>query len=315
MSAAPSVALMRSTIALLSVTAGLVASTGVAAASTVQVEGGAAVFRSGSRASDLVTQDVGLPAFSFADALQSIGAGAGCTAGSPVTCNADRQDIRLSNKADRFRGDSSFPISVTAGGGADSIRAGGGENTVSGGDGNDDIWANGNSGSTLYGGSGADRIYGFETEPLLEGDGSGDLLVMAASTFGGQSSGGDGSDELVNRGIGRASLSGDGGNDVIVLDSSFLGSTASGGTGNDTLQGGPGADTLTGGSGSDAIVSAGDGEIDSVDCGSGFDIAYADADDDVSHCEIVVNGDPPALPQVTAARADAQDLVDEMPAF
>src|SRR5690348_9389480 len=104
MSAAPSVALMRSQVALLTVTAGLAMSTGVAAASTVQVENGAAVFRSGSRASDLVTRQVGLPAFSFEDALQTTTAGAGCTAGPPVSCAADSQDIRLSNKADSFRG-------------------------------------------------------------------------------------------------------------------------------------------------------------------------------------------------------------------
>ena len=315
MSAAPSVALMRSKVALLTVTAGLAMSTGVAAASTVQVEDGAAVFRSGSRASDLVTRDVGFPAFSFADALQSISAGTGCTAGSPVTCDADRQDIRLSGRPDRFRGRSSFPISVTAGGGADSIRASGGENTVSGGDGNDDIWANGNSGSTVSGGAGADRIYGFETEPQLQGDGGGDLLVMAASSFGGQISGGDGADELVNRGLGRASLSGDGGNDVIVLDSSFSGSAASGGVGNDTIQGGAGADTPNGDGGYDVIVSAGDGEIDTVDCGSGWDVVYADADDVVDHCEVVLIGDAPELPQVAAAREDAQDFVAAMPSF
>src|SRR4051812_39102307 len=151
MSAAPSVALMRSTVALLTVSAGLIASTGVAAASTVQVENGAAVFRSGSRASELVTHDVGLPAFSFEDARQVTTAGPGCTAGPPVSCVADSQDIRLSNKADSFRGRSSFPLTVTAGGGADSIRAAGGDNIVYGGDGGDDVWANAESHTEVYG--------------------------------------------------------------------------------------------------------------------------------------------------------------------
>jgi Ca2+-binding RTX toxin-like protein len=113
--------------------------------------------------------------------------------------------------------------------------------------------------------------------------------------------------------LGRATLSGNANNDVIALDSILRGSTADGGTGNDTLQGGVGADTLAGGGGSDAIVSAGDGEIDTVDCGPGLHIVFADTDDDVSHCEIVQIGGPPVLPQVTAARADAQAFVAEMP--
>src|SRR3954454_3314114 len=304
---------MRSTVALLSVTAGLLVSTGVAAASTVQVEDGVAVFRSGTRASDLVTRQVGLPAFSFEDALQTVVAGPGCTAGPPVSCVADSEDIRLSSKPDRFRGRSFYPLSVTAGGGADSIRASGGDNVVYAGDGSDDVWANGESHSEVYGGFGADRVYVFESMPRAQGDGGDDLLAMAAGTYGGRLAGGDGRDELVNRGIGGATLSGDAGTDVLVLDSSLRGSTADGGIGNDTLQGGVGADTLTGGGGADTIVSAGDGEIDTVDCGSGVDIAYADADDDVTHCETVVIGAPPVLPQVTDARTHAQALVDEMP--
>ncbi len=313
MSVAPSVALMRSTVAVLTVSAGLITSTGIAAASTVQVENGAAVFRSGPRASELVTHEVGMPAISFEDALQATTAGPGCTAGPPVSCVAGSQDIRLSSKADSFRGRSSSPLTVTAGGGADSIRAAGGDNVIYGGDGGDDVWANAESHTEVYGGAGADRIYMFETMPRAQGDGGDDLLVLAAGTFGAQIAGGGGRDELVSTGLGRATLSGDANNDVLVLDSILRGDTADGGAGNDTIQGGAGADTLTGGRDSDVIVSAGDSEIDAVDCGSGFDVAFADADDDVSHCEIVQIGDPPALPQVTAARTDAQAFAEAMP--
>jgi len=304
---------MRSTVAVLTVSAGLITSTGVAAASTVQVENGAAVFRSGPRASALVTHEVGLPAFSFEDALQATYAGPGCAAGPPVSCVAARQEIHLSNKADSFRGRSTTPLTVSAGGGADSIRAAGGDNIVDGGDGGDDVWANGESHTDVYGGAGADRILIFESMPRAQGDGGDDLLVLSAGTFDGRIAGGDGRDELVSTGLGRATLFGDASNDVLVLDSILRGSIADGGAGSDILQGGAGADTLTGAGGSDAIVSAGDGEIDTVDCGSGFDIAYADADDVVTHCEIVQTGEIPVLPQVTAARADAQELVGEMP--
>jgi Ca2+-binding RTX toxin-like protein len=63
-----------------------------------------------------------------------------------------------------------------------------------------------------------------------------------------------------------------------------------GGRGNDLLYGGAGADTIFGGPGND-VVYAKDGTKDSIDCGTGHDVVFADRIDSVAHnCEVVHRG-------------------------
>jgi hypothetical protein len=80
-------------------------------------------------------------------------------------------------------------------------------------------------------------------------------------------------------------LNGFGGNDV--LRGGGGNDTLNGGPGNDILFGGAGLDRLFGGTGNDTIH-AQDGQRDTVDCGAGRDITYADRTDRVAkNCEVV----------------------------
>jgi Ca2+-binding RTX toxin-like protein len=70
-------------------------------------------------------------------------------------------------------------------------------------------------------------------------------------------------------------LKGGRGNDVL-----------NGGAGNDILVGGPGLDRLLGGTGNDTIR-AQDHQRDTIDCGAGRDVVYADKIDKLVHCETI----------------------------
>lgn len=65
--------------------------------------------------------------------------------------------------------------------------------------------------------------------------------------------------------------------------------------GNDDLTGGPGQDSLSSNAGSD-LVDARDGEVDTVDCGAGKDIAVVDPDDNVTACETLLAARPVGRP-------------------
>jgi hypothetical protein len=137
---------MRSTLALLTLTAGVVLPAGAASAAggaTVSVTGTTAVYQAGPGKSSLTTTVSG--GLTFSDTLQTITAGSGCTAGAPVVCGGFSREIHFGDKPDRFLGTGGSPIAVYGGGGADSISAHGLWNTVDGGDGNDSIWENGDS--------------------------------------------------------------------------------------------------------------------------------------------------------------------------
>lgn len=84
-----------------------------------------------------------------------------------------------------------------------------------------------------------------------------------------------GSDKIRARG-GNDTVDGRGGNDTI-----------SGDAGNDVIRGGAGADVLLGGGGKDRI-DARDREQDTIACGKGRDIVYADQIDIITgECEVV----------------------------
>jgi hypothetical protein len=108
---------------------------------------------------------------------------------------------------------------------------------------------------------------------LLTGSGKGDLIY-----------GKGGADRIYGRG-GRDCLWGGTGNDRL-----FGGSGADnlhGSTGGDYLRGNGGRDRLVGGFGND-VISARDGENDSIDCGPGHDRALVDRGDRVRRCERVL---------------------------
>ncbi|HEX3356786.1 MAG TPA: calcium-binding protein [Tepidisphaeraceae bacterium] len=116
---------------------------------------------------------------------------------------------------------------------------------MNGGDGKD-VLVGGAGDDTLTGGGGKDRIYGGGGNDRLNGNGGADLL------FG-------------ENGLDR--LFGNAGADYL-----------DGGSSRDRLDGGPGRDTVFGQGGND-IITANDGEIDSLFGGSGDDTAIADAND------------------------------------
>lgn len=85
----------------------------------------------------------------------------------------------------------------------------------------------------------------------------------------------DGPDKMLGKG-GNDTMNGKAGNDTI-----------SGDAGNDVLRGGRGEDLLLGGGGNDRIY-ARDGERDTINCGKGRDVVWADAIDVITGgCEVV----------------------------
>jgi len=86
---------------------------------------------------------------------------------------------------------------------------------------------------------------------------------------------GSGNDSLTG-GLGNDNLNGEGGNDIV--DGGDGNDTLKGSAGNDTLKGGLGADKLYGDDGNDLLYAgqvtcSGDGSIDIVQGGNGYDIA------------------------------------------
>jgi Ca2+-binding RTX toxin-like protein len=134
----------------------------------------------------------------------------------------------------------------------------------------------------LRGNDGDDTLYGAGNNDVLEGGNGRDKLF-----------GGTGNDRL-NGGAGNDTMRGDAGNDRLVGGSGN--DVLNGGTGKDTLDGGTGNDRLTGGSlvnryrggaGTD-VISARNGRVETVDCGSGRrDRAVVDRRDRVRGCERV----------------------------
>ena len=144
------------------------------------------------------------------------------------------------------------------------------------GTGGDDVLGGGNKNDRISGKDGKDFLFGFDGADCLKGDAGNDV-----------STGGDGNDDI-DGGKGTYDyLSGEGGDDK--LDG--VGSL-DGGPGNDFLAGGP---DVIGGAGNDSailpsfarghnvdmgagrdIVDANNNDKDTIDCGSGSDVVWAD---------------------------------------
>jgi Ca2+-binding RTX toxin-like protein len=254
---------------------------------------------------------------SFTDFRAPLIAGAGCASGPPVVCGFRPVEAHLGDRDDVASINSNLGSATVYGdSGDDDFLAGGdGFATAYGGLGDDTIRMSTDGQASGIGGPGDDRIGGGFSQlfDVFQGESGNDLLATKAS---GTLDGGSGDDELVSYRGGRAAVSllGQSGNDVLIVSRG----TADGGRGNDIIFGHAGGLTVNGGADSDGIDVAGGDETaapDTVSCGSGFDVVWADAADSVSRdCEVRLPGPAPALPPVTRAQADADALLAHMPA-
>lgn len=154
-----------------------------------------------------------------------------------------------------------------------------GNDAIDGAGGDDVLWGDAcnNKGKLISGaqttGDGDDRLLGSAGNDSLYGAGGADTL-----------DGGVGNDRLFG-GSRKDRLVGGEGNDF--LDGGSGKDSLDGGAGNDKLSGGTDADKIFGGAGTD-VVSARDGDRDTVDCGAGKkDTASVDRFDKVKGCEKV----------------------------
>lgn len=246
-------------------------------------------------------------------------AGPGCVAGFPVTCGEVDQafpvDVSLGDENDVANVNSfTGSLRLDAGPGSDDVLAGGIQSTADGGSGNDTIRMAANLQATANGGSGDDRIAAGLGARAVTVDGeSGDDLLVPGGALSNDAAGGIGDDVLVNF-TGDVTLRGQSGSDVLVAQAG--GSTLNGGSGNDFASGKAGGITVDAGSGHDVIDvrgASGTG-ADTVTCGPGFDVVWANGADVVARdCELKLSFNPPALPPVTKALEDAQELLDHTP--
>lgn len=81
---------------------------------------------------------------------------------------------------------------------------------------------------------------------------------------------------------------------------------------NDDLTGGPGADVLEANGGND-LIDARDGEVDTVDCGPGQDIAIVDRADSVTGCERRLSRRPADRPAPVVPATPVSDLPGPSP--
>ncbi|MDP1849331.1 MAG: calcium-binding protein [Solirubrobacteraceae bacterium] len=126
---------------------------------------------------------------------------------------------------------------------------------------------------SIFGRGGADRIYGMAGNDYVDGDANHDRLH-----------GGDGDDLIAGR-KGNDTIWGDAGNDRITGDRGR--DRILGGAGNDTIYGNYDSDTIDGGTGNDRINVV-HGGTDTVVCGRGKDVVFADPRDKIAKdCESV----------------------------
>ena len=158
--------------------------------------------------------------------------------------------------------------------GDDSFDDGAGDDAISGGP-NNDFFSVGTGRDAISGGDGSDTAdFGPRTGPVT--------ITLNDQADDGEAGEGD------NVGSDVESATGGSGNDRIVAgpSSAYL----YGGAGNDSITGGPGEQRIEGNEGDDTIDSR-DGAFDSIDCGAGNDVVFADADDSTTGCEAAPDRD------------------------
>jgi Ca2+-binding RTX toxin-like protein len=263
--------------------------------------------------------DLRMPFFEYSAPLT---AGPGCTGTAPVLCGAtdkafpvnvslgDLNDVASTNS---FTG----VLTMDAGSGDDDVLAGGFSATANGGYGSDTMILAANDLTTGDGGYGRDKIHGGlgAAAAILTGGGGRDLLVPGGFQFN-DAKGGSGSDTLVSFTGDQVTLSGGSGYDTLVAPGGRK-VTLDGGADGDVIQShSAGSVVVNAGSGADYVEVRGGSETtpDTVDCGTGLDVAWVDAEDTVTGCELVIrHGTPPTLSKVTAAEDAARALMAHRP--
>lgn len=210
--------------------------------------------------------------------------GSGVGSGAAITANGSPGNDSLTGTpaADTLDGQGGDD-NLYGGAGNDTIATGSGQNTVEDGPGDD--YVTGGPGNDTF-------IVGTGKDVILPGDGV-DTISYASRTVGvtitlnGNADDGE-PGEGDNVGNDGERAYGGSGNDTLVAND--LGNLLDGGPGNDTIIGGRGEDRLVGNEGDD-IIDARDGRFDSIDCGPGHDIVYADAIDFTENCEVTPDRD------------------------
>jgi Ca2+-binding RTX toxin-like protein len=249
--------------------------------------------------------------------------GAGCSGLLPTICGAPDQAFPVTVSLldeDDVASVNSFTENLTmdAGSGDDDVLAGGIDASADGGSGNDSIILAANNLTRGNGGSGRDRIAAGlgAAAAILTGGTGGDLLVPGGFAFN-NAKGESGNDRLVSLSGDEITLSCDSGADVLAIAGSRAGGTLDGGSGIDTIYSHAGGATVTGGADSDVIDVRGDDTTspDSVDCGLGIDLVWANSGDTVDqNCELVIRRSAaPSLPNVSSAITAARALVAHRP--
>jgi hypothetical protein len=200
------------------------------------------------------------------------------------------------NNADTLSGNAGDD-NLTGYGGNDTLDGGPGANSLDDGAGNDvviggpqnDTWNAGPGTDTFTPGAGVDVV-------SYSGRTNGVTITLRGGADDGEAGEGD------DAGVEAEDATGGAGNDVIVGND--LGVRLHGQAGNDSITGGAGEDRLEGEEGDDTIDSR-DGRYDSIDCGPGNDVVFADIGDFTENCEVApdVDGDG-SLPPADCAPTD-----------
>ena len=281
-----------------------------AVASSVGIESGQSVFRSGGTSADAST----VGTYTFRDAAEPLIAKTGCfpTVDGVQCQQAKFQVFLLGGGNDRLYAHSRLASGVHAEGaaGADDIDvdavAG---TTASGGAGDDTIRVGANGGVSATGDGGDDHLLGNGAFSDLSGGGGDDLLVDVGGGYQSDLVGDGGADQLIfARSKGRAD-GGDGADTLVALDNGNVsGSVLVGGDGRDTISSAARRVTIDAGPGNDVVDTHGreitedDPDPDQIMCGGGNDIVYADQGDAIAaDCEQVRYAPAPPLPQVLEA--------------
>jgi Ca2+-binding RTX toxin-like protein len=283
---------------------------GVASAATVSSDGTTAVYRAANREANTLSLTTSVP-LTLADLRAPLDAGPGCLpgAGGTVACSAANLQAFLGDRADSASvNDQVGDVTIDGGSGDDAVTAGSiSRVTVTGGSGDDTLRLNANALGAADGGSGDDEIAGTSGGNALAGGDGSDLLTDIQSFGSASLDGGDGADRLV--GDPDATLTGGSGGDLLVVAPGGS-ATLDGGPGSDRITS-PGGAAITAGPGNDLVdASDGSGTPDTISCGSGWDVVWADPGDSVApDCELRRSGSAPGLPGTAQAIADAAALI------
>ena len=266
--------------------------------------------------------DLRMPFFEYSAPLF---AGNGCSPGRPILCGKLDEtfplDVSLGDEDDvAFINSFTSTTTLDAGTGSDDVLSGGFSASADGDTGNDTILVAASNGATGNGGPGRDRIAGGlgAVAALLTGGQQADLVVPDGTLFD-RGDGNSGNDRLVSFTGSDVALSGGSGSDVLVTPTGRPGAkiVLDGGSGSDIIVTHLGRTTVDGGSGPDVIDVRGGDETtaDTVSCGSGSDIVWADDADTVAgDCDKVIRrGVAPTQRRAEAAETSALALLAHRP--